>query len=117
MGEDVIEEIIVKKGWEEKKSTSSEIEIEDSIGPIKYDSTLDNKFINKLIEEEMIMTLEDLVARRTRLLFLDTERTKSVLNTWGELLRIQLKKDEAWKNEQVKSVLRLIEDVYEPVTN
>ncbi|NNF33130.1 MAG: glycerol-3-phosphate dehydrogenase/oxidase [Saprospiraceae bacterium] len=115
MGEDVIEDVIQKKKWVKTESQSETIQIDDEALRIDYSKPIKISLIKKIIKEEMVMTLEDLVARRTRLLFLDTEMTKSVLEEWCELLMEHLGKDQGWKNDQVQSVRNLITSGYEPI--
>lgn len=114
MGEDVVEGVIHKKGWNKADSQSEMIHIDDQSPEIDYTLPLEISLIRKIIREEMVMTLEDLIARRTRLLFLDIERTKSVLEEWSEVLMKHLNKDQDWKKAQVQSVRNLITAVYEP---
>lgn len=114
MGEDVVNSVINKKHWKKTISRSEMIPIDHQTPKIDYTKPIDLSLITKIISEEMVITLEDLIARRTRLLFLDLEMTKSVLEEWSEILRESLKKDQNWKKNQVQSVMNLITSLYEP---
>ncbi len=52
------------------------------------------------VKHEMARSVEDVLARRTRLLFLDTEAAISASSTVAHLMKIILKKDDKWADEQ-----------------
>jgi glycerol-3-phosphate dehydrogenase len=55
------------------------------------------------VGHEMAMTLEDVLARRTRALFLDAKATLEAAPMVAELMRKELNLSEAWKEEQLRS--------------
>jgi glycerol-3-phosphate dehydrogenase len=59
------------------------------------------------IKEEMAMTLEDVLARRLRLLFLDTRIAMEVAPPVARLMAIKMGKDAAWENQQVETFLQI----------
>jgi glycerol-3-phosphate dehydrogenase len=54
------------------------------------------------VREEMAMTVEDVLARRTRALFLDARESIRLAPEVAELMANELKLDDAWKASQVK---------------
>jgi glycerol-3-phosphate dehydrogenase len=59
------------------------------------------------VRHEMAMNIEDVLARRTRMLFLDARAAIEAAPLVAELMREELKKDENWKAEQIKSFTNL----------
>ena len=55
------------------------------------------------IRNEMAMTIEDVLARRTRILFLDALAAIEAATIVAELMMIEMKKDEIWKKGQINS--------------
>jgi glycerol-3-phosphate dehydrogenase len=62
---------------------------------------------------EMARTVEDVLARRTRALFLDAEAAVAAAPRVAELLEAELGRDEAWRCKQVEQ-FRAVADVYHP---
>lgn len=56
---------------------------------------------------EMARTVEDVLARRTRALFLDARAAIEAANSVGELLQAELRQSDAWQREQTSSFLEL----------
>jgi len=54
------------------------------------------------IQEEMAITLEDVLARRTRCLFLDAYETEKIAPQVAEIMRKILKKDSEWAEAEMK---------------
>jgi glycerol-3-phosphate dehydrogenase len=70
------------------------------------DSLSDSVFISEAqirygVQEEMVYTLEDMLARRTRCLFLDSKETIRIAPKVAEILADALKKDQDWQTEQI----------------
>ena len=59
------------------------------------------------VRYEMARTVEDILARRVRALFLDARAAIDMAPVVAELLGDELHKDAAWKNEQVKAFTKL----------
>ena len=55
------------------------------------------------VRNEMAMTVEDVLARRTRILFLDAQAAIEASPVVAELMMIEMKKDEEWKQQQIQS--------------
>lgn len=60
--------------------------------------------------EEMAQTVEDVLARRVRILFLDARAAKKMAPKVAELLAKELGKTEEWQQEQVKEFNELAND-------
>lgn len=54
------------------------------------------------VRYEMAMTVEDVLARRTRLLFLDAKAAVAAAPAVAQLMAKEMGKDEAWEQQQVK---------------
>ncbi len=59
------------------------------------------------IRNEMAMTVEDILARRTRMLFLDAKAAIESVPLVAELMKGELKSDETWMTEQITSFTKL----------
>lgn len=56
---------------------------------------------------EMARTVEDILARRTRALFLNARAAIAMAPRVAELMAAELGKDEAWQGEQVRAFLEI----------
>jgi glycerol-3-phosphate dehydrogenase len=54
------------------------------------------------VQHEMAMTVEDVLARRTRALFLDAKAAMEAAPAVASLMAATLQKDEEWQQQQVK---------------
>lgn len=57
----------------------------------------------RAVDVEMARTVEDVLARRTRALFLDAEASSQMAEQVAEILRARLGRSEVWKQEQLVS--------------
>ncbi|MBN2236322.1 MAG: glycerol-3-phosphate dehydrogenase/oxidase, partial [Bacteroidales bacterium] len=64
------------------------------------------------IRFEMARTLEDILARRVRLLFLDARAAKEAAPKVASLLTSELGKDAAWEKDQIDSFIQLAEQYH-----
>ena len=53
--------------------------------------------------EEMARTVEDVLARRVRLLFLDARAAVDAAPVVANLLAVELDKDQSWQDQQLKN--------------
>lgn len=81
-----------------KGMLSNKPALSEEIHP-KYPYTLAE--VQWMIDEEMAMTVEDILARRIRLLFLDARAAIEAAPLVAELLAKALGKDAAWQQEQI----------------
>ena len=59
------------------------------------------------VRHEMARTVEDVLARRIRLLFLDAKAAIQAVPLVAKLMAEELKKDVTWKDEQIASFTKL----------
>jgi glycerol-3-phosphate dehydrogenase len=62
--------------------------------------------------EEMAMTLDDVLARRVRALFLDARAAIEMAEQVAQVMAAELGKDEKWVNDEVKSFTELAQGYY-----
>lgn len=55
------------------------------------------------VQQEMALTVEDFLSRRTRALFLDVKESLRIAPEVARIMAVELGKDEAWEAEQVES--------------
>lgn len=65
-------------------------------------STADAREITRLAREEMARTVEDVLARRTRVLFLDSRRAAQAARPVAEALAVALGRDASWVTAQAR---------------
>ena len=81
----------------------------ESMGESKDNESLSNKFyISKnlilwSVTEEMAIHIEDILARRTRCLFLDAKETLRIAPKVAEIMAGALDKDEDWIAQELKN--------------
>lgn len=79
-----------------------------ALNPQKATNSLSKKlFISEnqvvwAVREEMAMTLEDVLARRTRCLFLDAYETEKIAPQVAKIMCKEMKKDTSWMEEELK---------------
>ena len=71
------------------------------------DSTFSDEDISFFIEEEMAMTVEDVLARRTRLLFLNADAARRAALQVAKQMAILLHKNEHWVEQQTTDFAKL----------
>ncbi|MGH2645321.1 MAG: glycerol-3-phosphate dehydrogenase/oxidase, partial [Chitinophagaceae bacterium] len=59
------------------------------------------------VKEEMARTVEDVLSRRFRVLFLDSKAAISMTQVVAEILKQELNKDDEWKQKQADDFIRL----------
>ena len=59
------------------------------------------------VREEMARTVEDVLARRTRALFLDARASLEMAPEVARLMSAELKKGRKWRKQQVEAYTRL----------
>ena len=67
------------------------------------------------VREEMARTVEDVLARRVRILFVDARRAVQAAPRVAQLLAAELGYDEVWERAQVEQFTRLAEHYYPSV--
>ena len=61
------------------------------------------------VRNEMARTIDDVLARRVRVLFLDAKAAIEIAPLVGELIRVELNQTAAWKAEQISDFLSIAE--------
>jgi glycerol-3-phosphate dehydrogenase len=78
---------------------------------INYDESIEKIYsaenIKKFIEEEMAMVIEDVLARRTRLLFLDVKLSVQAAPIVAKAMAVILHKDERWIQTEIDNFTQL----------
>jgi glycerol-3-phosphate dehydrogenase len=64
------------------------------------------------IRNEMAQTVEDVLARRTRILFLNAQKAIELAPTIANLIAIELQKDNAWVTNQISTFTTLVNNHY-----
>jgi glycerol-3-phosphate dehydrogenase len=64
------------------------------------------------VRKEMALTIEDVLARRIRALFLDARESLRIAPEVAYLMAAELKKDEAWKNDQIHRYEKIADNYY-----
>ncbi|QFP42075.1 glycerol-3-phosphate dehydrogenase/oxidase [Borrelia miyamotoi] len=77
--------------------------MQDFNNKIHKDLPLNHAQITFAIEFEQAKTVEDILSRRTRSLFLNAKATIEATPKVAEIMMYKLGKSEEWKNEQIKS--------------
>ena len=68
------------------------------------------EFIRYTIQNEMCMTVEDLLARRSRDLFLDAAKAMKLAPKVASLMAEEMGKDRAWINQQIDNFNKIAEN-------
>jgi len=89
-----------------ESSLSSDYEVD--LLDTKYHYTTHD--VIKAVKEDMAMTLEDVLARRIRLLFLDVKTARVVAPKVAEIMAQLLNKDQGWQQKQINQFMRLSEN-------
>jgi glycerol-3-phosphate dehydrogenase len=107
MAEDCINQTASLAGLPEKDCLTKDLKIFQSpknegekIHP-NFDYTVGDLLC--AVREEMAQTVEDVLARRTRILFLNAKAALEIAPKIAEMMAVELGKNKMWKNEQIKS--------------
>jgi glycerol-3-phosphate dehydrogenase len=117
MAEDAINKAIELAGLPAKKCVTKHIKIEDEhpakisgiiaenpvlAGKIDPDFPYQKAEIVYAVRDEMARTVEDILARRTRILFLDARVAMQVAPEVAEIMAKELGEDEKWKDDRIR---------------
>jgi glycerol-3-phosphate dehydrogenase len=105
MGEDVLTFIdkMHQAKFEPSRSGSITILTPDKQFYSKYPAIeFNEQLLEYLIKEEMACSIEDVLARRTRILFMDAQKARSQAPQIGKLMQKILNQNEHWFQEQLK---------------
>lgn len=83
---------------------------------LETNDELSNNDISFFVEQEMAMTVEDILARRTRLLFLNAEAARLSANSVAMQMASLMHKDDAWVEKQVTGFEELAREYLLPLS-
>jgi len=87
-----------------KKMMTEDAALAEKIHPQYLYSKAEVKW---MVQNEMAVTVEDMLARRIRLLFLDAKAAMEAAETVAEIMAAEMNKDKQWINEQVATFINL----------
>ena len=122
MAEDVVNIAIEKNNLPERNCVTQELQLSghDKPAPPVETTLLNNEelktLIKKSITEEMCMTVEDFLSRRTRQLLLDAKAAIDIAPYIAKLMAEEMGKDENWIKEQINNFNDIATN-YAPTTN
>jgi glycerol-3-phosphate dehydrogenase len=147
MAEDVINTVIRKTGFPFRPCPTADLKIHGAVETTDYNEPLyyhgsDRPAIRSLIDagkasgepihprlpylqaeitwavqQEMCMTVEDALSRRTRSLFLDAAAAVEAAPQVADIMAAEMAQDEDWKREQVKQFRKLAEGYFPMLEN
>ena len=121
MAEDVVDFSIKTFDLPDNPCQTKELKLyghDKSVGPVEIISLTNDELkvaIKKSVEEEMCMTVEDFLSRRTRQLLLDTNEAIKAAPLVAKLMAEEMNKDENWIKNQVDEFI-LIANQYLPTS-
>ncbi|MEP7317387.1 MAG: glycerol-3-phosphate dehydrogenase/oxidase [Panacibacter sp.] len=116
MAEDAVDNAVFVAKLEKKECITKQLALGDSANVFIKDSgncfihnafSFTQKDIEWFVTKEMAMTVEDILARRTRLLFLDANDAIDAALPVAKAMAAVMNKDEQWINRQVSSFIQL----------
>ncbi len=122
MAEDVVDIAMEKNGFPPHECVTKELKLSGHDKPVfpAEVSTLDKDELAALIkiavEQELCMTVEDFLSRRTRQLLLDAQQAIRAAPQVAQLMAKQMDKDEEWIKEQI-NIFKDVAKNYAPTTN
>lgn len=122
MAEDVVDIAIEKNKLPDKPCITKELKLFGNDRPVMpaeiFSLTTEQlkAAIKKSVQEEMCMTIEDFLSRRTRSLLLDAKAAIEHSPIVGSLIAAEMNKDESWVKEQVEN-FKLTANNYLPISN
>lgn len=122
MAEDVVNIAIEHSGLLNNPCVTSELKLnghDKSVAPAETILLSDKELkalIKKSVQEEMCMTVEDFLSRRTRQLLLNANEAIKAAQMVAKLMAEEMNKDEAWINEQIKN-FNIVAENYKPASN
>jgi glycerol-3-phosphate dehydrogenase len=106
MAEDAVNNAIFVAKFPYKPAVTKSLAIQSSeFDNINYNDAIEtiysSEHIQKFVEEEMAVSIEDILARRTRLLFLDVRKALSAAPMVAKTMAAVLQKDEEWIQTEI----------------
>ena len=115
MAEEVIDAAQGVGGWGKRPSATAELRLSPeppssvlSSVPLHPRLPLTASGVDFAARVELARTLEDVLSRRSRCLFLDAKASLEIAPQVGRILRATLKKSERWEREQLDQFTRVV---------
>ncbi len=109
MAEDVVNIAVEKNGWPARPCATKDLRLSGHDRPLPpaviglLDDEELNRIIEKSVKEEMCMTVEDFLSRRTRQLLLDANTATENAPRVARMMASAMHKDENWIKEQINN--------------
>lgn len=122
MAEDVIDIAIKNNFLQDQPSVTKELKLHghnNTVSPVEITLLSPEELkalIKKSVTEEMCMTVEDFLSRRTRQLLLDANEAIKAAPLVAQLMAEEMNKDDTWINEQI-NIFNSVAKNYKPGTN
>lgn len=110
MAEDAIDTVIKENRLAEKKCVTRELKLYGHDLPVPAPLSISPEDIRRSVHEEMCMTVEDYLSRRTRHLLLDARSALNAASIVAAAMAAALGKDKQWEDDQVKQFASLAEN-------
>jgi glycerol-3-phosphate dehydrogenase len=103
MAEDVVTRAAEVAGLAPRPSRTSDLRLHGAEHAHARPATLNEEMVRRAAREEMARTVEDVLARRWRSLFLDVQAAQKMAPMVATALGAELERDERWCSEQVSA--------------
>ncbi len=111
MAEDVINQATKLRGLPKRKCVTENLKIHETSKDFSMEK-LDENLIIYAVRNEMARTVEDVLARRTRTLFLNAKLAVEIAPRVAEIVAKELGKDEVWIAEQLHKFNQTTENYF-----
>jgi glycerol-3-phosphate dehydrogenase len=101
MGEEVVSRAAEVAGLEHKPSETRELRLHGAESNVSASPALNSETVRGAAREEMARTVEDVLARRQRTLFLDARAAVEAAPMVAATLADELKRDRSWREQQM----------------
>jgi len=110
MAEDVIDMAIEKNKLPQKACVTSELKLYGHDQPCYPATSTALEDIKKAVADEMCMTVEDFLSRRTRHLLLDAKSALQAAPQVATIMAKEMNKDDNWIEQQINDFTRLVKN-------
>jgi glycerol-3-phosphate dehydrogenase len=103
MAEDVVDLILEHTGLKAKASITRDLRMIDADSPVPSATDISDTAVSYFVKEEMAMTLEDILSRRTRLLLLNARSAIQEAPNVGEIMSKEFNWAEEYLNNEINT--------------
>jgi glycerol-3-phosphate dehydrogenase len=108
MAEDAIDKVVEISNLEPRPSVTADLAIAGKDAPaseelLHLDLPYTHEDVVRSVREEMARTVEDVLARRTRALFLNAQAAIEIAPRVAEIMAEELRKSESWIEQQIEN--------------